>query len=113
MVRPVSAGIYPFVFDLRIVFLWALRRCFFLARRASAYLLVVSEPVFPLAPVDVGPVFSAVLIKCSSILCGIFTIVNVVVHCTYAAGIGFPQFLQEVSDRGVMQPQARHMVCDP
>jgi hypothetical protein len=35
------------------------------------------------------------------------------VHCTLPTGIGFPQFVQEASERGVMQPQARHIVCDP
>ena len=82
MVRPIPPVIYPLVFDLRIVFLWALRRCFFLASRASAYLFDVSALVLPLAPAeDVGPEFSGVLIKFSSILRGIFTKVNGFVHC--------------------------------
>jgi hypothetical protein len=78
-----SASIYPFVFDLAIVFRWALRRCFFLARRASAYLFNVPALVLPLAPVeDADPEFSAVLIKTfllNSVLK--FLIVNVFVHC--------------------------------
>jgi hypothetical protein len=82
-----SASIYPFVFDLRIVFLWALRRCFFLARRASSYLFNVPALVLPLVPVeDAGPEFSAVLIKfsqfCAEFLwcMSLFSALNV--HCT-------------------------------